>query len=251
MVKDPAETAKIIELGEGFYVRQAVDNIAWIDLGEWAIVIDALEERSLEREVFQAIESTLPKRPIFYVLNTHTHYDHVALNEAFERRCGAKIVNPSNSRIEPDGRWFEGSHRRAHMLPLTGLHTNEDCVVWLPDDRVLFTGDLFGWGLIPTGRVTPDSAAQLEQTYQRMIEFDAATVVPGHGPICTTAELIRWVEYFRWLRDQVTARCQAGESDGQIRAALTPPADMADWWRFTLWKHEDSLNKVLRSVRKG
>ena len=44
MTTDPAETPTIVTVGEGFYVRQAVDNIAWIDLGEYAIVIDALEQ---------------------------------------------------------------------------------------------------------------------------------------------------------------------------------------------------------------
>jgi len=248
---DDADTPKIITVGEGFYVRQEVDNIAWMDLGAAALVVDALEQARLEEEVFDAIARTLGDKPVRYVLNTHTHYDHTALNDAFRRRCGAEVVNQSTTPIGPDGRWFEGPRRRAWMLPAPGCHTAEDCIVWVPDDRALFVGDIFGWGLIPCGGLDDQTAGLLVDTYDRLIDFDAATVIPGHGPLCTTAELKRWVEYFRWLIRGVAAAVAAGDKDKQIRRALPPPQDMADWWRFTEWKHEDSVDKVLSAVRAG
>jgi cyclase len=240
---------KIITVGEGFYVRQEVDNMAWIDLGEFAIVVDALERAKLEQEVFEAIHSTLGDKPIHYVLNTHTHRDHTALNKPFQRRCGAEIINQKTSRIPDDGRWFDGSHRRVQMLPMPGCHTDKDIVVWVPDDRALFVGDIFGWGLIPCGSLDAPMAKGLVDTYQRLIAFDAETVIPGHGPLCSTAELERWVEYFSWLCDEVAAT--GGKKDKQLAKLLPPPDDMRHWWRFLDWKHEDSLNKVASAVRKG
>lgn len=59
MVEDPADVAKIIKIADGIYVRQAIDNLTWIDMGDYAIAIDALEEAHLAGEVFAAIESTL------------------------------------------------------------------------------------------------------------------------------------------------------------------------------------------------
>ena len=247
---DPAEVAKIVTVGEGFYVRQAVDNIAWIDLGEYAIVVDALEQPQLEGEIFEAIRSTLGDKPVRYLLNTHAHGDHTALNPAFER-SGAEIVNQRTTPMGPDGRWFEGTQRRLLMLPLTGSHTREDCVVWAPDDKALFTGDIFGWGLIPVGNLRSETAELLLSIYARMIEFDASVVIPGHGPLCTTEELRRWVEYFGWLRERIVRACAEDESDRRIRKALSAPEDMKTWWRFELWKHEDSVEKVLRAVRSG
>lgn len=252
MATDPADTPKIITVGEGFHVRQEVDNIAWIDTGEYALVVDALERPGLEAEVFEAIASTIGDRPIRYVLNTHTHGDHVALNPAFQRRCGAEIINQRTTPLPPEGRWFEGSRRRVHMLPMPGCHTPEDCIVWVPHDRALFVGDIFGWGLInlstPLG---PETARLLLDTHKRLIDYDAEYVIPGHGPLCTTAELQRWVTYFNWLREEVSRACSEGKSDAQITAEIAPPDDMEAWWRFLDWKHEDSVSKALRAVRAG
>jgi cyclase len=247
-----ADTPKIVTIAEGFHVRQAVDNIAWIDLGEAALVVDALEQPHLEKEVFAAIASTLGDKPIRYLLNTHTHGDHTALNAAFQRRFGTEIVNQRTASIAPEGRWFEGPRRRALMLPMPGCHTAEDCIVWVPRERALFVGDIFGWGLINLSVPLNDGSARLlVDTYGKMIAYDAAVVIPGHGPLCTTAELSRWVEYFRWLSRQVLQACSAGADDEKIMREVAPPEDMKSWWRFLDWKHEDSLTKVLRAVRRG
>ena len=252
MPSDPAETPTIVTVGDGFCVRQAVDNIAWIDLGEFAVVVDALEQPALEREVFGAIRSTIGHGCVRFVLNTHTHYDHTALNDAFRREFGSQIVNQHTSRVPPDGRWFEGPLRRVKMFPTPGCHTDEDCCVWVEPDRALFVGDIFGWGLIPlSGDLNDESAALLRDTYARLIDFDAAVVIPGHGPVCTTVELRRWVEYFNWLIERVGRACQAGKTDSQIVDALGPPDDMKTWWRFLQWKHQDSLSKVISAVRAG
>lgn len=252
MPADPTDTPKIEKVGEGFFVRVALDNIAWIDLGGYALVVDALEQPQLEKEIFEAIASTLGDLPVRYLLNTHTHGDHVALNAAFQRRFGTEIVNQRTARIPPEGRWFEGPRRRVQMLPLPGCHTREDCVVWVPHDKALCVGDIFGWGLINlSSGLDDDTARLLVDTHARMIEFGADVVIPGHGPLCTTAELRRWVEYFRWLGREVSRACAEGKSDRQILRQLSPPEDMNHWWRLLQWKHEDSLRKVLSAVRGG
>ncbi len=248
---DP-DVPKLIEVAPRFHVRQEIDNMAWIDLGGFAVVVDTLEHAEKEAAVFDAIAETLGDTPIRYVLNTHTHYDHVALNAAFVRRCGSEIVNAETTDIPPEGKWFTGDRRRLQMLHTPGSHTREDCILWCPEDRVLLTGDLFGWGLIPlTTSLRDESAGRLVGLYERMIAFDAATVVPGHGPLCDTATLVRWVEYFRRLRRDAVRLTAEGLDDDAIRARLGPPEDMQDWWRFTQWKHADTRDKVLRSVRRG
>ena len=249
---DPADAASIEKVADGFYVRQAIDNTAWVDMGGVAIVVDALEQRKLAKEVFQAIADTIGDVPVKYLFNTHTHYDHVALNRAFKKRYGTEIVNTHTATIPPEGLWYEGERRRALMLPMPGCHTEEDCVVWLPADRALFVGDIFGWGLIPLTRGLNDETAQLLlDTHQRLIDFDPAVVIPGHGPLCRADELIRWVEYFCWLRDEVRRACREGMDDAQIVRDLTPPDDMKSWWRFLQWKHADSVAKVIKAVRHG
>lgn len=252
MTIDIAETAQILEPAPGLFVRQAVDNITWADMGDYILVVDALEQPELEHEIMGAIERTVGQAEVRCLINTHTHYDHVALNDAFRRRFDTEIVNKATSVIPDEGRWFSGPRRRAAMIPMVGCHTDEDCVVWFPGDRVLLVGDIFGWGIIPlVRRLDRDSLRLLEDTYTRLIELGAETVVPGHGPLCTALELRRWLDYLHDLIDTVRAACQAGRSDERILAETAAPPDMHHWWRFLKWKHADSVQKVLRSVRKG
>jgi len=252
MAGDPVDTPVIVPASEGCFVRQAIDNMGWCDMGDYILVVDALEDAPLESEVVAAIAETVGDKPVGFVLNTHTHYDHVSLNEAFVRRFGAEIVNQRTTTIEPEGRFFQSPGREVRMIPMPGCHTREDCVIWAPNDRVLFVGDIFGWGLIPSGSLlTAELRTLLRDTYQRLIDFDAKIVVPGHGPVCGTAELVRWVEYFDWLLETVAALTAAGKNDDEIRVSVTPPEDMLDWWRFVAWKHADALGKVLTSASRG
>jgi cyclase len=252
MPNDAADVPKIIEVAGGLCVRQEIDNITWIDMGDYGIVVDALEQPGVQDEVFAAIRRTLGDRPLRYVLNTHTHYDHVVLNDAFRREFGAEIVNQRTAPTGPAGRWFKGSRRGLHWIPMPGCHTDEDCVAWIPEDRVVLTGDIFGWGLIPlTVNLRADSSELLLKTYQRLIDLDPAVMIPGHGPLGDKATLQRWAEYFHWLRRRCAELVAAGLSDEQIAAEMPPPQDMKGWWRFVAWKHADSVSKMIKPVRKG
>ena len=82
-------------------------------------------------------------------------------------------------------------------------------------------------------------------------DLGAETVVPGHGPLCTTQTLERWVEYFLWLCRESVRLIAEGKSDAEIAEPLAPPEDMTSWWRFLAWKHEDSVTKVVAAVRGG
>lgn len=239
-----ADTPTLERLGGGVFVRQEIDNIGWVLLGDEVLVVDALERPELEEEVFRLIRDTAGDRKVRYVLNTHTHYDHVALNGAFQSRHGARIVNASTTEIPDAGLSFGSKAHAVTMLPMPGCHTDSDCVVWMDRGRVLFVGDIFGWGLIPTGRaLTAEVREHLVTTYERLIDMEPEHVVPGHGPLCTARELRRWVEYFHWLVEEVRER----EGDGHI----DPPDDMAGWWRFLQWKHDDSVKKVCAAYSHG
>ncbi|MFP4056628.1 MAG: MBL fold metallo-hydrolase [Candidatus Brocadiia bacterium] len=243
--------AQLITVADGVYVRQAVDNMTWTDLGDYAIAVDALEQPELESEVFQAIQSTLGDRPVRYLLNTHTHGDHTALNPAFQRRYGSQVVNQRAADIAPEGRWFEGARRRVQMLPMPGVHSGEDCIVWVPDARVLCSGDLFGWGMIPlVGGLTDEVAEDLMDAYSRMLELEPRAVVPGHGPLASARELKRFVDYFRWLCEAVRGAA-AGASERELQKAVPPPDDMRDWWRFASAKHPRNVGIVARAVGRG
>jgi cyclase len=248
-----ADTPKILEPAPGVWVRQEIDNIAWIDLGEDLLVIDALERPELADEVCNAIAETTGGKPVRTVVNTHTHYDHVALNDVFVQRFGAEILNAKTRVLPADGIAVGTAERPVLVQPMPDCHTHEDCIVHLPKDGVLFVGDIFGWGLVPWDRpLTQAKADHIAKTYRYLVSLGAGTVVPGHGPLCSTAHLERWLRYFTELIETVRAARTEGASRREIRDdTVPPPEDMADWWRFLQWKHEDSVKKVSQAVVRG
>ena len=247
------DQAEIIPVSTSVWVRQAIDNMGWMDLGGDLAVVDTLEEPGLRDEVFADIEQTTGGGAVKWVLNTHCHVDHVALNQAFKTRWGAQIISHKNGEVPTHGvrRIGEGP-QSIEMIHMPGCHTPEDCVVWVPGAKTLFTGDLFGWGLVPyNGNLRPGQGELIQDTYERLIRYQAETVVPGHGPVCSNKELERWLAYFNQLRADVKRVYRSHRRLTDILADIPPPGDMLDWWRFAAWKHEDSVKKIVKAVRKG
>ncbi len=251
------DEARIIQLAEGIFIRQDVDNCTWADMGAYAVVIDALEQAHLEGEVLAAIRDTIGEKPIRYVLNTHMHYDHVALHPALIR-AGATVVCEESGYRNGDGgkdyvtfatSWEEGGPgRRVEMHAVGPCHTPEDAVVFFPDDGLLCVGDLFGWGLIPMEPFRVAGEGTVLDVYERLIDFGAETVIPGHGPVATLDHLRRWVAYFNDMRAKIGELKASGMSADEIKAAVEPPDDMRDWWRFTEWKHEHNINEICSAL---
>ncbi len=248
MVKAPEEPT-IEKLTDGVFVRQEIDNMGWADLGGFAVVIDALEHRTKEGEVLKALSDTLGDTPVKYVLNTHTHPDHTALNEVLVEHFDAALINMRTADLSEEGASFAGERRTVRMIPMPGAHTPTDCVYWFEEDRVLFVGDLFGWGLIPTGSLDKDSQGLILDYYRQMVDLGPDVVVPGHGPLADCSHLRRFLEYFEWMVNGAIQGFEAGKTPAEVLGELGPPRDMHGWWRFYDWKHDDARSKVIEAAR--
>lgn len=256
----PFEEGKVHALAPHLFLRAAVDNSLWADLGDGAVVVDALEEPALAPVIQQAITETTGK-PLRWVVFTHWHGDHTACNRAWAKE-GATLI--AHAAVGPattarDGRpdvtfqdhyTLQGAERSVAMEWVGGTHTAEDTAIYFPWAKVLHVGDLFGWGLIPLRSLAPESIARLRAVYARLLEFDAEIIVPGHGPTLTPDHLRRFLAYFEALVQQVPPLCRAGRSPAEIERALPPPEEMRDWWRFVAWKHARNLQQLCRATTR-
>ena len=75
--------------------------------------------------------------------------------------------------------------RSVKLIELGPAHTGGDVVVHLPDAGVVFTGDLLFHGGHPVIWAGP--IANWIAACERIADLGASTVVPGHGPVATTA----------------------------------------------------------------
>ncbi len=245
---------EVREVAPGIWTRVAVDNIAWCDLGLFAVVIDALEDPAQADVVRDLIRETTGKE-LKYIINTHWDLDHIACNAQWRAEGAIAIAHKSCAEAadrdpkRPDI-WFDDraslrgqDDKSIEMQWMGGTHTPWDTVLFFPHAQVLHIADLFGWGLIPC-KPTPEKIARLRQVYDRLVEYDAQAVIVGHGPVATSEHLRRFRRYMDEMLDKVPPLLAAGKSDREILAQIPPPEDMKAWWRFTDWKHAKNVELI-------
>lgn len=249
---------RVFEVAPGVFIRNAVDNCVWADLGSGVATIDALEDAGMAPVIQEDIGRTVGK-PMKWLINTHWHADHIACNPAWAK-AGATVIAHESVGVttsERDGQpditfhdryVLEGDGRRVELEWLGGTHTPWDSVVYFPWAKVLHIADLFGWGMIPMMQVEQPKVKRLHDVLGRVLEYDADTLLCGHGPVLQPAHIRRWLAYFDDLLERVPPMVKAGKSMAEIEDAVPPPEDMRDWWRFVDWKHRRNLELVAKAT---
>ena len=82
---------------------------------------------------------------------------------------------------------FTGGRRIELRHPGHTAHTPGDVVAWLPEERVLFTGDLLFHGLTPM--MLMGSVEGALRSLDWLAAFEPEHVVPGHGPLADAGSL--------------------------------------------------------------
>jgi len=124
---------------------------------------------------------------------------------------------------------------RLQMVPTPG-DIESHMMVWLPDEKVLCTGDLLGGTLpyVATARFERDrEARKFVLSLDRALKYHAEYVVPGHGRPLMGTEDVRDVllanrDAAQFLDDQVTRYTVKGYSPDEIIDVLQLPPHLAD-----------------------
>jgi glyoxylase-like metal-dependent hydrolase (beta-lactamase superfamily II) len=114
-------------------------------------------------------------------------------------------------------------------------HTNGDAVVYFPDLRTVHTGDLFVYGQRLDGSTLSPfwdfgnggSVLEWPATLTRLLALDFDTVIPGHGPILTKADIRAFRSKLETVIDRVRAEIAAGATRDDI-ASRVDTTDL-DW----------------------
>jgi cyclase len=94
------------------------------------------------------------------------------------------------------------------LLEVGPAHTAGDVIAHLPDDGVVFTGDILfhqGHPIVWAGPVANWIAA-----CDRILELQPRVVVPGHGPLATVDAVEDLKDYFEFLSREARLRFDAG-----------------------------------------
>lgn len=113
---------------------------------------------------------------------------------------------------------FHGTRRTAKLLTQGSGHTESDCYLILPDEKIMFMGDLGFFQCQPFMASSDPEAwkAQLEE----MDSAEMEVFVPGHGPLGTKADIALQVEYITTLENMVD---QVVKDGGTVEDAVEQP----------------------------
>ncbi len=221
-------------------------NILVVSGPEGTLLVDAQSARRVG--LADSVLASLGAPPVRWVLNTHYHGDHVEGNTLFHGR-GAEVIGQERQPIqmakdttitswhdwhrEPaapgafPARTFRDSltlrvnGQRIVVTHIPAAHTDGDAVVWLPDANVIHIGDLFEHQAPPFidwwagGRIE----GMLAGVDWGLAHSDSATrIVPGHGPVGTRADLLRYRAMLLGVSSAVATQAYAGRSLAEIQA---------------------------------
>lgn len=100
--------------------------------------------------------------------------------------------------------------KRVELIEVGPAHTLGDAVVWIPEDRTLFTGDILFKDAHPV--IWEGPVSNWIAACERLLDMDIETVVPGHGPLTDKSALRETQQYLEALTKQARSRYDAGMS---------------------------------------
>ncbi|MFJ9647201.1 MBL fold metallo-hydrolase [Streptomyces sp. NPDC004244] len=259
-----AEQPYVVQPADGVYAYVQPDggwclnNAGFVSDGGRTLLVDtaATERRALAlREAVAAAGVPLPRT----VVNTHHHGDHTYGNGVFAPE--ALIVGHDSARAEQ----LAAGHQLEMIWPATDFgaiditppdltyndrmtlhlgatevqvvhpgvaHTTGDSVVWLPRQRVVFTGDLIFSGGTPF--LAMGSLAGSLRALELLRSLDAETVVPGHGPLTDPSAYDSTERYLRYVAELA----REGEAKGLEPLEVARAADLGE---FAAWRESERL----------
>jgi cyclase len=122
---------------------------------------------------------------------------------------------------------LNGPDRKVRLISRGPGNTESDLILFLPDDGIIFSGDLVFNEMHPyLGDGDPEGWLGY---LDFMDQLEYSTIVPGHGQVCGQ-EGIQWMK--RYIADlQQKARQLVGEDfPVDSIAALPVPAQFGTWW---------------------
>lgn len=248
-------------------IPDAAANAGVIVGEDGVVVVDTFATPVAAAQLLAEIRK-LTKLPVKFVVNTHYHLDHVAGNKVFAD-AGALLVAhyPVRGWIHPENLKFFGKDAKpeqkamvdALMPPTAGYaqgldlylgaraihvrhlpgHTGGDSVVFVPDAKAAFAGDLF-WRRTSPNMVDASSKPWIT-TLDTLAKNADYTFIPGHGDVGTANDVTAFRDYIATVQKLVAeAQAQGKAGDALVEAVL--PAFTAKYGEWDFFKFLAPLN---------
>ena len=289
---------ELVQLADGVYGcihrfgGKAICNAGIIDNGRESMIFDCFLSPDAAKELLAATEE-LDLSPLRYVVNSHSHNDHIRGNQVFSEdiriisttktkeliekwepldiadekkyapgrfqyydslytafqgdtatreyqqilmwrpyyRILANSHNEISTRLPDlfvdDFQSFDGPNRRVQLISKGPGHTESDLVLYLPDDQILFSGDLIFNECHPY--VAHGSIPDWQNWLAYLNSLDIQSIIPGHGQIGSNLLITQMEQYLTDL-NSLAGELHDQKDSIQDFSAVQVPVDYQDWW---------------------
>ncbi len=183
------------------------------------VVVDTLISSKEAKRFIRDIRA-ISKKPIKYVVNTHYHLDHTFGNSDF-RRLGAVIISHTNDSknlkthgeialknaknyglSEQDMKGTKIAYpaltfndrmeidlgdQKIEMIFIGHSHTDGSILVYLPEKKILFAGDILFTNYHPF--IADGNIEEWVKALDYIMTMDVEKIIPGHGPISNKKDI--------------------------------------------------------------
>lgn len=234
------------------HANQLAKDVYWIEGGvgsnsgvvigkDGVIVIDAKQTPESGKGLLAEIAKLTPK-PITHVILTHSNLDHVDGLAAFpkgltiiaQENCKKQIENPRSNPENVDLHDYIPTKtvKNRQSLTIDGVrfdlvhfapaHTSGDLIIYLPDQRIAFTGDITV-ARLPYPLIHLEDEGSSEgwiESMKGILALPADSYVPGHGGVQTKAELEKRLADTAARREKIKELVAQGKSLDEIKGIL-------------------------------
>lgn len=245
-----AQVEVVQELAPGVFFHQGDNsrghsNNGWVIFNDYVLVIDA-NYPSGARIVMPKIAAT-SDLPVRILVDTHHHADHAYGNRLWADAgallfAHAGVITEMNERepadfiaraatrpglrettllrpsvIFNDELAIDDGTRRVELHWFGVAHTRGDGFLWLPEQKILFTGDAAVNG--PFNNVRDGNIGAWIKTLEAVKQLGAEIVAPGHGSVGGPEIIADQQKFFMELLARANALRNAGKSPAEAKAA--------------------------------
>lgn len=227
-----------------------INNCGFVDAGDHTVLIDTCATEKRTSALLDTVAATTAK-PVRTLVNTHHHGDHTNGNYLV---TGATVLGHRKTRevmvaegiqkyegIFTGNDWgslelrapdvvfddrltvYAGDVEIQLIHPGHAAHTTNDVLVWLPGQRVLYSGDLVFNGGSPFALM--GSVAGWRRALDVVRALEPAVILPGHGPACGP-EAVEVIDgYLRFVQELASR----GKSSGLSPLEAAKSADLGEF----------------------
>ncbi|MCT4553840.1 MAG: MBL fold metallo-hydrolase [Pelagimonas sp.] len=210
------------QVGEGLYAFTAEgDPNTGVIIGDDSVmIVEAQATPRLARKVMECVRSVTDK-PISHLVLTHYHAvrvlgasaygaEQIIMSDAARAMVAERGAEDWASEFDRFPRLFQGheeipgltwptttfsdsmtvylGNRRVDIMCLGRAHTAGDAVVWVPDQEVMFTGDIVEYH--SACYCGDGHFADWEETLMNIAAFEPKSIAPGRGDALVGEEMV-------------------------------------------------------------